>query len=192
MWRHYTWDYVDERRGICFDWYLLFRGPLQFFMVHIYSNWCRHNMEMLLPAFCAWWCHQMETFRCYWPFVRGITGDTELWLFLWSAPEQTGEQTIETPRRYRAHYDVIVMVRNTSVIGWFPHKEQVRRASIFFVNVLNNLLKSRRVVNFRCHYTHVIRWHLFEGNFTEFFLDITNSNVFENYIFQTTVRSHRG
>ena len=56
----------------------------------------------------------------YWPFVRGIThhreipltkaSDAELWYFLWSAPEQTVEQTIVTPviylRRYRAHYNV--------------------------------------------------------------------------------------
>ena len=34
--------------------------------------------------------------------------DAELWYFLWSALEQTVEQTIDL-RRYRAHYDVIVM-----------------------------------------------------------------------------------
>ena len=46
-------------------------------------------------------------FRRYWPFVRGTTGhwwipltkasDAVLWCFLWSAPEQTVKQTIETP-----------------------------------------------------------------------------------------------
>ena len=49
----------------------------------------------------------METFPRYWPFVRGIhrspriplkkASDAELWYFLWSAPEQTIDQTIETP-----------------------------------------------------------------------------------------------
>ena len=44
---------------------------------------------------------------CYWPFVRETTAhqwipltkvsDAELWCFLWFAPGQTGEQTIETP-----------------------------------------------------------------------------------------------
>ena len=34
------------------------------------------------------------------------TSDTELWCFLWSAPEQTEEQTIE---KRGAHYDVTVM-----------------------------------------------------------------------------------
>ena len=46
-------------------------------------------------------------FPRYWPFMRGIhrspmvsltkTSDSELWCFLWSAPEQMVEQTIETP-----------------------------------------------------------------------------------------------
>ena len=46
-------------------------------------------------------------FPRYWPFVRGIhrspvnpptkASDAELWCFLWSTPEQTIEQTIETP-----------------------------------------------------------------------------------------------
>ena len=46
-------------------------------------------------------------FPRYWPFVRGTTdhrwipltkaSDAELWYFLWSAFEQTVEQTIETP-----------------------------------------------------------------------------------------------
>ena len=55
----------------------------------------------------AWWCHQMEIFPCYWPFMRGIhpspwipltkASDTELWCFLWSAPEQTIEKKIKTP-----------------------------------------------------------------------------------------------
>ena len=45
-----------------------------------------------------------EHFPRYWPFVRGFTGhrwiplaeasDAELWCFLWSAPEQTVEQTL--------------------------------------------------------------------------------------------------
>ena len=44
-----------------------------------------------------WWHHQMENFPRYWPFVWGINrspvnsrtkaSDTELWCFLWSAPE---------------------------------------------------------------------------------------------------------
>ena len=35
--------------------------------------------------------------------------DAELWCFLWSAPEQTVEQTIETPVIWDAHFDVTVM-----------------------------------------------------------------------------------
>ena len=55
----------------------------------------------------TWWCHQMETFPRFWPFVGGIhrhrwiphtkASDAEFWWFLWSAPEPTVEQTMETP-----------------------------------------------------------------------------------------------
>ena len=38
---------------------------------------------------------------CYWPFIRGIpltkTSDAEIWCFLWSALEQTVEQTNKMP-----------------------------------------------------------------------------------------------
>ena len=39
----------------------------------------------------SWWRHQMKHFSCHWPW--------KLWCFLWSAPEQTVEKTIETPSR---------------------------------------------------------------------------------------------
>ena len=52
-----------------------------------------------------WWRQKWKPFPCYWPFVRESTSyrwipltkasDTELWCFLWPAPEQTVEQTIE-------------------------------------------------------------------------------------------------
>ena len=68
----------------------------------------------------SWWRHQMETFSRYWPFMRGIlwssvvsptkTIDTELWCFLWSGPEQTVWQTIETP----GIWDAITLI-NTSL-----------------------------------------------------------------------------
>ena len=41
------------------------------------------------------------------PLTKAI--DAELWCFLWSAPEQTLEQTIDTPVIWDAYYDVIVM-----------------------------------------------------------------------------------
>ena len=55
------------------------------------------------------------------PFYREFTGhwwipltkasDAELWCFLWSAPKQTVELTIQMPmsRHHRAHFDVIAM-----------------------------------------------------------------------------------
>ena len=56
----------------------------------------RYATYFQLRNYTAWWRHQMETFRRYWPFVQRIIGhrwiprtkasDAELWCFLWSAP----------------------------------------------------------------------------------------------------------
>ena len=66
--------------------------------------------------------NKLKHFARYWPFVRESTGDrwipltkasdAELWCFLWSAPEQTVERTIETPVILDAiaHYVVIVLI----------------------------------------------------------------------------------
>ena len=64
----------------------------------------------------AWWRHQIETFSALLPFVRESTGDWwipftkahdgELWCLLWSTPEQTVEQTIDTP----VIWDAIVLI----------------------------------------------------------------------------------
>ena len=64
----------------------------------------------------------METFSALLAFVRGTTGDrwiplteasdAELWCFLWSAPEHTVDQTIETP----VFWDAIAPIK-TVVIG---------------------------------------------------------------------------
>ena len=79
-----------------------------------------HSYNRVLSAYhddVIKWKH----FPRYWPFVRGIhrspvnsphTGQcAELWCFLWSTPDQTVEETIETPLFWDAiaHYDVIVM-----------------------------------------------------------------------------------
>ena len=87
-----------------------------------HADWCvtSETQRIILPQYMphpreyklqwllvAWWLYQMETFPHYWPFVRGVdrwpvdplkkASDAELWCFLWSAPEQTAEQTIEMP-----------------------------------------------------------------------------------------------
>ena len=46
------------------------------------------------------------------------TSDAELWYFLWSAPEQTAEQTIEDLRRHRAHYDVTAMAHISMIVPY--------------------------------------------------------------------------
>ena len=67
-----------------------------------HEEYCRYDC-CFEQCFYAWWRHQMETFRRYWPLVRKTTGhrcipitkvsDAELCC----APEQTIEQTVETP-----------------------------------------------------------------------------------------------
>ena len=60
-------------------------------------------------------------FPRYWTFVQGIfrwpahtkASDAELWCFLWSAPEPTLEQTMETP----VIWDAIVRIM-TSLLWW--------------------------------------------------------------------------
>ena len=65
-----------------------------------------------------WWRNQMRTFSALLagPLWGESTGhrwipltkasDAELWCFLWSAPEQTIEQTIETP----VIWDIIALI----------------------------------------------------------------------------------
>ena len=64
--------------------------------------WSRSlNINMLPDDLIKW-----KYFPSYWPFVSGIhrstmdsrqkASDAELWYLLWSAPEQTVEQKIET------------------------------------------------------------------------------------------------
>ena len=57
-----------------------------------------------------WWRHQIEIFSALLALCKGIrripltkASDGDLWCFLWSAPEQTMEHTIETPVIWNAN-----------------------------------------------------------------------------------------
>ena len=62
---------------------------------------------------------EWKYFPRYWPFVRGSmrhrwipltkASDAGFWCFIWSAPEQIVEQTIETPLISDTRYDVILI-----------------------------------------------------------------------------------
>ena len=78
-------------------------------------------MYTCLYASMSRWRHQKETFSELLALWGESTGDrwipltkasdAELWCFLWSAPEQTVDQTIETPVIWDAiHYGVTVIV----------------------------------------------------------------------------------
>ena len=80
---------------------------------------------------CSWWCHQMETFSAYWSFVRGIHRSpvnsphkgqwrgalvfSLICVFIngWVNNREAGDL-----RRYRDHYDVIVLTLGNLTILW--------------------------------------------------------------------------
>ena len=60
--------------------------------------------------------------------------DAELWCFLWCAPEQTVEQTIETPviwKHHGAHYYVIVMWCRKRKTATMPRVSIISRLTPF-------------------------------------------------------------
>ena len=84
----------------------------------------------------VWWRHQMETFSALLAFCAGnFTGprwirrtkpsDAKLWSFLWSVPEQTAEQTIETPMIW----DAIVLIM-TSLLWIYWVRERAKHNAL--------------------------------------------------------------
>ena len=100
------------------------RKPQLSTWARVTNTWWRPDMDMgCVSLVCSWWCHQMETFPRYWPFVRGIHRSPVnsphkgqwrgalmfslicVWIIGWVNNREAGDL-----RRYRAHYDVIVML----------------------------------------------------------------------------------
>ena len=85
------------------------------------THWLWLGLETMVCG--AWWCHQMEHFLCYWPFLQGIHRSPVnsphkgqwrgalmfslicVWINCWVNNREAGDL-----RRYCAHYDVSVMV----------------------------------------------------------------------------------
>ena len=55
--------------------------------------WLRHQVETFSALLAI--CEENSPVTAWIPLTKA--SDAELWCFLWSAPEQTVEQTIETP-----------------------------------------------------------------------------------------------
>ena len=107
-----------------------------------------------------------QPFPPCWPFVRGPTGhwwipltnasDAELWCFLWSVPEQTLEQLIETP----VIWDAFALIMTPLQWKWLPCSR--RRVPMhflkifFFTFVLLISLKFFFPMVSICH--HVLKW----------------------------------
>ena len=124
--------YSRELKQSCIDWGKSQRCLLQLTTidpVHSLTWWWSETA--LYVAYKRWlnlhwgkgsWCHQMETFSRYWPFVQGIHRSSVnspnkgqwrgalvfslicTWINGWVNNRETDDL-----RRHRAHYDVIVM-----------------------------------------------------------------------------------
>ena len=105
-------------------------------------------------------------FSRYWPYVRAIhrwpvdppppppppqkkkkSSDAELWYFLWSAPEETVEQSLETP----VNWDAIALIMTTlwcccAVSLWLRHGVIIIRCVRF---ILNSLWHSDAISRYR-------------------------------------------
>ena len=86
-------------------------------IIYLFSNPNKSCLDTLV----TWWRHQMETVSALLALCEGIqqchrwisimkASDAKLWYFLWSAHEQTVEQTIETP----VIWDTIVLIITSS------------------------------------------------------------------------------
>ena len=137
----------------------------------------------------SWWRHQMDFFPHYWPFVRGITGprwiprtkasDAELRCFLWCASvwinSWVNNHEASDLRRYRTHYDVIV-IRREKMKGNIWSKEWYDMGAMSFQItgispvVLNSLCKLWQKENFKASwhgnifYITASFWKRYTGN----------------------------
>ena len=100
------------------------------------------NIFLIGAVYHSWWRHQMETFPRYWPFMRGIhrspvnSSDKGQWygalmfslICVWTNGWVNNRGAGDL-RRYRDHYDVIVMY---SFMVWkqFPHYWAFVRGSV--------------------------------------------------------------
>ena len=57
------------------------------------------------------WCAFVGEYTGHWWIPLTKASDMELWCFLWSAPEQTVEQTLKTPRSLCRHCNVNLRYR---------------------------------------------------------------------------------
>ena len=107
----------QERRNVWYNYFLSARCRI---WSHDNGLYISISLRIHSHTITPWWCHQMETFSALLAFVRGIhrspasdASDAELWCFLWSAPEQTVAQTLDTLVIWGAIALII-----TSLNGW--------------------------------------------------------------------------
>ena len=80
-------------------------------------------------------------FICHRWIPRTKASDAELWWFLWSAPEPTVEQTMETP----VFWDTVALIMTSlQYVEWIWWEQSYSRMSIFEVMLTFEMLTVRR------------------------------------------------
>ena len=122
------------------------------------------------------------TGRLWWEstvFYRWIpirkASDDELWCFLWSAPEQTAEQTIETlVRCHGAHYDVTVMDKRFPFQSDIYSTDWKRHFMVVYCRIHNqelDLTISSCLVNIKLPLLLALKSKLYSSVFSKMLID---------------------
>ena len=119
------------------------------------NNSSTSNMICQKPFLCnsifglcrPWWRQQMETFAALLDRCIPLTKATDA-CFLWSAPEQTIEKTIETLVIWDA------MWGKPPVTGGFPSQRPVTRSFDAFFDLTNDCANNRDAGDLRRHRAH--------------------------------------
>ena len=98
-----------------------------------FQIWAYSGVESCFVCKVSWRCHQMETFPALLvlceenPLTK--SSEAEAWEFLWSAPEQTVEQTIETPLIWDAIALIMTLLycnNNDNLWPWMMHSNDAQ------------------------------------------------------------------
>ena len=161
---YYIWHRIMSDPGVvCLDWWTDFTSfhPIN---VCIFVQWGDFGSH---DDIIKW-----KPFPCYWPFVRGIhhrtkASDTELWCFLWSAPELSGwvnNREAGDLRCHHAHYVISVMMDTKKIsccqqnilliidIFFFILGETILFLGLMFWDHLTTDLVQLQIMWKHCHY----------------------------------------
>ena len=100
-----------EKTSVKYEYIMICTFSVKKMHLKMLSAKCRQFCSRLDVQKHTWWRHQIETFSALLALCEGNipptkASDAGLWCFLWSAPEQTVEQIVET----QVIWDAIVFI----------------------------------------------------------------------------------